>query len=514
MKFLLPTACLAAPIYGATIHGRTESTSSVVSKTTCGGITYEYEELAGYGYVVSDAVDKYGDVLGALGSSIHIDQASWKKLNNGSYTGLLWSLPDRGWNGQGTVNYHPRVHKFTIVFTPNPSATVENPSGPNLFFKYQDTILFTAPDGTSLSGIDPDATGHLSYAGFPELPVATFPGDGFGGAGPGGKSVTVDSEGLYVNDDGSFWVSDEFGPYIYLFGHDGKMLTAIRPPEAIVPRRNGTTSFSSDNPPIYSNGGEGHDVDPENPASGRVNDHGFEALSVSDGGKTLWVLLQTAGVQEGGLVWATSRYVRLLKYDVSNRLAPVYVGEWVVPLPLTVKPETEEVISAAQTEIIALEKGQFLVLTQTFGAGRGKNDTFSTHRHVDVFDMSKATQIKGDKFDCSSCGVSDAQTGALAEGITPATFCDFLDYNDNAQLGRFGLHNGGAQDQSLLNEKWESIGLVPVNPAAPNGEFYLFSLSDNDFVTTNGHMNGGKFHYVDATDVDNQALVFKINISS
>lgn len=212
---------------------------------------------------------------------------------------------------------------------------MENPSGPNLFFKYQDTILFTAPDGTSLSGIDPDATGHLSYAGFPELPVATFPGDGFGGAGPGGKSVTVDSEGLYVNDDGSFWVSDEFGPYIckrhatfvlarpltsaqiYSAMTERCSLLSGRPrpscPGATAPLR-----F----PPITR---------PSIPMAARattwiqrtqsvavlmtmvrkteteiwaiiIDMHtslGFEALSVSDGGKTLWVLLQTAGVQEG-----------------------------------------------------------------------------------------------------------------------------------------------------------------------------------------------------------------------
>lgn len=117
-------------------------------------------------------------------------------------------------NTQGTLNFNPRVHKFNIILTPQPSATVDKPSGPNLYFEYLDTILFSGPDGTPCTGLDADPTGYLSYTGFPDLPAATYAGDGFGGKGPGGKRIPVDAEGLWVNDDSSFWVSDEYGPYI------------------------------------------------------------------------------------------------------------------------------------------------------------------------------------------------------------------------------------------------------------------------------------------------------------
>lgn len=73
------------------------STNSVVNKTTCNGQTYIYEELAGFGFIPSNARDSHGDTLGGFGSSIAIDNASWKRLPNGSYTGTLWALPDRGW---------------------------------------------------------------------------------------------------------------------------------------------------------------------------------------------------------------------------------------------------------------------------------------------------------------------------------------------------------------------------------------------------------------------------------
>lgn len=81
--------------------------------------------------------------------------------------------------------------------------------------------------------------------------------------------------------------------------------------------------------------------------------------------------------------------------------------------------------------------------------------------------------------------------GVLNADITPATVCPFIDFNINAQLNRFGLHNGGPQDGGLLNEKWEGIALVPVKGESgadkhAADEYFLFAASDNDFITQNG----------------------------
>lgn len=70
---------------------------TITNQTTCDNEQYTYQQLAGYGYVPSNARDKYGDTLGGYGSAIAIDRSSWQKLDNGSYTGLLWAVPDRGW---------------------------------------------------------------------------------------------------------------------------------------------------------------------------------------------------------------------------------------------------------------------------------------------------------------------------------------------------------------------------------------------------------------------------------
>ena len=58
--------------------------------------------------------------------------------------------------------------------------------------------------------------------------------------------------------------------------------------------------------------------------------------------------------------------------------------------------------------------------------------------------------------------------------------------------------------------------MVPVDPSGGSNEWYVFSMSDNDFITQDGFMEFGKFTYSDASgfNLDNQALVFKITLPS
>ncbi|KIW15925.1 hypothetical protein PV08_05975 [Exophiala spinifera] len=491
---------------------------TAVNTTTCNGQTYVYQQLAGYGFTPSDARDKFGDTAGGIGSSAAIDRNSWTVDKDGVYSGILWALPDRGWNTEGTLNFQPRVHKFHITFRPNYRATAQNPSPPNLNLDYLDTIRFTDPFGQPLTGLDADVHGpYLSFPGTPDLPSATYVGDGFGLNGTGGRRVSLDSEGLVLAGDGSFWISDEYGPYIYHFSAAGQMISAIRPPEALIPRRNGTDSFSADSPPRYNQ--DILTIPAENP-TGRQNNQGLEGLTVSPDGKTLYALMQSALDQDGGLKKANRRNTRFLQYDISTATSPVLKAEYVVPLPRF----SNNTKVAAQSEVHFISPTQFLVLARDSGAGHGQDSSSSVYRHVDVFDISNATNV-ANRFDCASCAVASNSSGTLDPAIVPATYCSWLDFNVNGQLNRFGLHNGGDQDAGLLNEKWESIALVPVNPSGPedcnkpdgakaDGEYFLFSLSDNDFITQNGFMDGGKLPYADESgyDLDNQVLVFRVKI--
>ena len=503
--------------YGSLRSDSGGSNASAVNTTTCNGETYVYEKLGGYGYIPSNARDKYGDTIGGIGSSIAIDQKTWRR-DGKSYKGLLYALPDRGWNTNGTLNFQNRVQKIEITFMPNETATVANPSGPNIDLKYLDTILFTDPSGDPTSGLDASIRGP--YKKFPSIPFGLpsvhYTGNGFGGNGTGGFRVTVDSEGIFLGHDGSLWVSDEYGPYVYHFSSNGTMIGAIRPPNAFIPLRNGSESFSADSPPVYA---PNLIPNPENNPTGRDNNQGFEGLTTNSEGTKLYVLVQSALNQDGGLHNHESRNARFLVYDTTAS-QPIYEAEYVVPLS-HVDPSDPSSDVARQSEIHYISPTQFLVLARDSNAGHGQDETESIYRHVDVFDISNATNVK-DKADCYTCEVATVD-GNLFPNITAAKYCSWLDFNVNSQLSRFGVHNGGAQNIGLLNEKWESWALVPVNTnryssygggAADGEEYYLFSFSNNDFITQDGYLNFGRYRYKNASgySLRNQALVFKVRL--
>lgn len=141
---------------------------SAYATTQCGNSSSS-ANLSTSQSIASDARDKFGDTIGGLGSAIAFDKKSWK-YKNGAYQGLVWGLPDRGWNTQGTQNTQTRIHKFSASFTPV-KATLADPASPNLQLSYLDTLLLTGPDGTPLTGLDPTDT--ITYPGFPDLPLAT-----------------------------------------------------------------------------------------------------------------------------------------------------------------------------------------------------------------------------------------------------------------------------------------------------------------------------------------------------
>jgi len=73
------------------------------------------------------------------------------------------------------------------------------------------------------------------------------------------------------------------------------------------------------------------------------------------------------------------------------------------------------------------------------------------------------------------------------------TSTSFIDIINDSELARFGLQNGGAFDETLISGKWESSALAScLDPLYPN-DYFLFSLSDNDFITSNGYEAGAAY---------------------
>lgn len=457
------------------------------------GATFVNKGLVGVARIAANKLDQYGETLGGSGSGIALDLKSWRRdYWTGAYRGTLHMLPDRGWNTQGTTDFRGRLQRFDFTFQPFYGANTANQN--QLRLHYRSSLLF---DGGKTTGLDPSGILEATRK-FPVLPAVQ-------------QRLTLDNEAVTLAHDGSMWVSDEYGPYVYHYKHNGKLVGAIRPPEAFIPKREDASgklvdNFSSNNAPR----GTTYDPSPGNPVSGRQNNQGFEGLSLSPDGKTLFVLLQSALRQDldPSNVATTRRNTRLLAYDL-RRNEPKLIGEYVVQLPLFQDPATTSprLLTAAQSELFALNDHQFLVLARDSSVGFTAANPKSTYRSIDLIDISKATNILG-KYDEVSGSI--APLGVLDSSIKPATYRKFLDINDNAQLNRFGLRNGEPNDKNNLYEKWEGIALAPVGDRRAPKDYFLFVASDNDFVTRQGMMAG--IPYDDGADVDTMILVYRVTL--
>jgi hypothetical protein len=314
--------------------------------------------------------------------------------------------------------------------------------------------------------------------------------------------------------DGTVWVSEEYGPYIYHYKLDGILLGVIRPPEAFIPMRRDSSgnleeNFSANSPPI----GVTYNPSPGNPVSGRQNNQGFEGLALSPDRQTLFVLLQSALIQDldPANIALTRRNTRLLAYDLRHH-KPKLVGEYVVQLPLYQDQTTTQtrLLTAAQSEFLALNDHQFLVLARDSSAGYTTNNPASVYRSIDLIDISDATNIAGTAYDQPRQPV--APLGVLDGSVKAVAYQRFLNIDDNTQLNRFGLHNRAPNDTNDLYEKWESMAVVPVGDRKAPEDYFLFVGSDNDFITQQGFMAGEPYQDASGNNVDTLVLVYRVTL--
>jgi len=450
--------------------------------------TFINKGLVAFGLIPSNATESTGDTIGGIGSAIAVKRGTFKQRFDGTFSGTLTVQPDRGFNVDGTIDYQGRQLDIDFVLTPYYGTTnLSFADGlKTLSLTYKRTLLYTERLGKKTTGLDALAVRPQTF-GFPEIATADPPLP-IPALNASFNRVTLDMEGLALNADGTFWMSDEYGPYVYRFTSGGDLIQTLTPPAAILPMVNGKLNFTSVN----------------DPQTGRAGNQGFEGLTVSPDGRTLFALLQSATIQDGGSSKSTSRFTRLFAYDVSIPvpITPRLIGEWVVPLPLDSKGNT-----LAQSEMHFISENIFFVLARD-GDGHGGSSDKSSYKQADLIDISRATNILGSKFDSPANPI--AINGTLNKNINPALYVPFLSLINDTQLARFGVHNGKPADQTLIDAKWESLALAPVDdPKFPN-DYFLFTAADNDFLSTQGIFDGEPFNA--GLDNDNQFMVYRISL--
>ena len=438
------------------------------------GRTFVNQGLVGTGSLPAGTVDFLGDTLGSF-SSLKIAPGSWKRVGD-HYEGILWTLPDRGRNDPAEklfFDYPARLNRFLIRFDPGNGRLILIPDKGLTLLDFR---------GQPFTGTDPD-TGTLKEHDI----VLPAPANGVGK----GK-VSFDAESLQFTRDGGFYIGDEYAANVYYFDKGGRLRGVVQPPAAVVPRRNGQQFFGS----------------LEAPDTGRRNNQGAEGLSLSPDGQTLFVMMQSALVQDTAAGNAAGRVnTRVLVYDIGKTPVPAQpVAEHIVQLPSYDDKGNGGAPNrtAAQSEILALDNHSFLMLARD-GAGVGAGKAPIVYKSILLVDIAKATNLAGKEYESGTKSVlENGASTVLRPDIVPAERVELVNILNPVQLARFGLKIGD------LSEKWEAMDLVSVlSPDHPD-DYYLFVGNDNDFIARHCRMSGKSCD--SAFDNDNRILVYRVTL--
>ncbi|MBG6081813.1 esterase-like activity of phytase family protein [Rubrivivax gelatinosus] len=397
-----------------------------------------------------------GDLLGGLGSGL-----TWA----GGSTFL--ALPDRGpnavaWNSavDDTTSYIPRFHTLSLAL----SATPDTKTG--LPFTLTPTLL-----GTTLLYSRTALAYGGTAGGFGAVPAANganrfyFSGrsDNFNPATTSADSsdARLDPEGIRLARSGTtVFVSDEYGPYVYQFdratGARGRVTKL--PAELAVARKAavGSTEISAN-------------------TGGRVANKGMEGLAISPDGKTLFAMVQSPLIQDGG---DGGRYNRILKIDLASGATQQFVYDNY----LADKAKTYN-----SSEILALNEHELLVLERD-GKGRGDGSSAVVKRIYKV-DLATGSDVSG-------------KSGAATLAPYALTKTLFLDIA--AKLGAAGIK------ATAIPAKLEGIAFGEDIVVDGVTRHTLYVGNDNDFLpaTADGQDNPNQWFVFSFTDADLGGSVF------
>ena len=304
----------------------------------------------------------------------------------------------------------------------------------------------------------------------------------------------LDTEGLVALPDGTFWVSDEYGPFLVHFDANGKELERLSPFNGSLPRE----------------------------LSLRSPNQGMEGLTITPDGSTLVGIMQSA-LKTPGLEGA-AKSVPLTRIVTVN-LATKSVKEYLYPLA---NPQETKV---AVSEITALSDTEFMIEERDGELLPGGN------KKIDVADISGATDVgpastvPGSTYEADAGGLqvdgkpietlvgvtTDAAAGEKLKtlGITVATKTLKLD------LGAL-LTELNAKGESFGHDKIEGL-------ATPDGGTTLVIANDSDFglagidsetppftlkpkTLANGRQDTGEFLVVDTTKLPPQTRQTTVSI--
>lgn len=389
----------------------------------------------------------------------------------------IYGLTDRGPNVDGRTDnekvvpvdgYSPQIIRYTLA---DGIATAE------------ETIILKDPDGNPLNGlvVDVGDTGGETMVDINGNPMPN-------------SDRGLDSEGLVALEDGTFWVADEYGPFVIHFDAHGTEIERLSPYDGSLP-------------------GELALRDPN---------RGMEGLTITPDGSTLVGVMQSALAAPG--IDGSAKGVpltRIVTIDLDTRDSQVFL------LPLADPQESKVLVS----EITALSNTEFLIDERDTALAPEGN------KKIYVADISAATDVgpnstvPGARYDAAAGGLLvdgqpiEAYVGVStdpeaiekldAAGIQVAAKTLQLDLGgllaDLNPAGMFFGHDkvegvvtpdGG---QTLIISNDSDYGLVGIDNDTPP-----FALTPK--VLANGAQDAGAFLMVDTAQLPAETKTATVSI--
>jgi hypothetical protein len=123
----------------------------------------------------------------------------------------------------------------------------------------------------------------------------------------------LDTEGLALAPDGTFWIGEEYGPSLVHVGADGKIIERLVPQGVEADLAGADYPVSGALPAILTK---------------RFLNRGIESAAISPDGAFLYFAVQSPLANPDKKAYQASRQIRLLKFDIAQKKA---VGEWLYP---------------------------------------------------------------------------------------------------------------------------------------------------------------------------------------
>ena len=426
MKKLLPLVCMAAALsFHACKKDNSQSTA----------ITYPDMAEATNPALLMTTTTGVKVYNGGFGSAVAADPKD---------PSVFYLLTDRGPNVAGTIansiiigkpDFDPQIGKFRLK---------DNK------LVLEQTIELKNAAGVKLNGLPNPAgmgaTGEVPYdlSGTQLNPSA----DG------------IDSEGLALASDGSFWISDEYGPHIVHFDATGRTIERINP---------------------FGSGTGGRKI-PLVFAKRKAN-RGMEGLTITPDGKTLVGIMQSPMYNPTKAAANNSLVLRILTFDIATGATKQYIYLM------------ENASLTGCSEILAVNATTFLTIERDGNYG-GAPTNPATFKKIFKVDLANATDV------------SDAANGATGKLYTGKTVEELKDIAGLTTAGITPVKKTVVLD--LLkdlptvypHDKCEGIALLPGN--------ILVISNDDDFGVTDNGASGFMAKILPGTGtVDHNTLYFK-----